>query len=334
MSAAEKSPYALSRRAVAVSFERASGSYDAAAALQQQVRDELLQRLEFLRLQPARVLDLGCGTGGAAIELAQRYPRTDVLAMDIAPGMLAVAAAHARAALPAASLRRAARPVVRRVANLMSGAARLSLRRWLSLPPALLCGGAERLPLATGSVDVVFSSLMLQWCADLDAVFAEIRRVLRPGGVLLFTSFGPDTLAELRSAWLAVDAYNHVNAFLDMHDVGSALSRQGFAEPVLDVDRMRRDCATVGDLARELKSLGAHNVTSGRARGLTGRQRWQQMQQAYEQQRRDGRLPVTYEVIFGCAWAAQPLHASTTATPGEVRIDAGTLRRRVRGHVR
>ena len=165
---------------------------------------------------------------------------------------------------------------------------------------------AYALPFRDGSFDLVFSSLMLQWCDDLDAVFAEIARVLKPGGVLLFSTFGPGTLAELREAWSASDAPgNHVNHFFDPHALGSALMHAGLAEPVLDVDRTVIDYPDVLTLMRELKAIGAHNVTRGRARGLTGRKRLAAMTQAYETQRRDGKLPATYEVIHAICWGAE-----------------------------
>ena len=185
---------------------------------------------------------------------------------------------------------------------------------------------AYSLPFRDGSFDLVFSSLMLQWCDDLDAVFAEIARVLKPGGVLLFSTFGPGTLAELREAWGASDAPgNHVNHFFDPHALGSALMHAGLSEPVLDVDRTVIDYPDVLTLMRELKAIGAHNVTAGRARGLTGRKRLSAMTQAYESLRRDGKLPATYEVIHAICWGTErraPEHgrsAETFIAPGAIR---------------
>jgi len=183
-----------------------------------------------------------------------------------------------------------------------------------------------RLPLADASVDVVFSSLMLQWCDPLDSAFAEVRRVLKPEGFFTFSTFGPDTLRELRSAWAEADGYNHVNHFADMHDVGDALVRAGLMEPVLDVDRVQLTYPDVLALMRDLKAIGAHNVTAGRPRALTGRGRLQRMREAYEAFRHDGRLPATYEVIYGAAWGA----AGRPAAPlvgGEARIAPGAIKR-------
>jgi malonyl-CoA O-methyltransferase len=166
---------------------------------------------------------------------------------------------------------------------------------------ARVCADAAQLPFADGSVDLILSNLMLQWC-DPDRVFAEFRRVLCPQGLLCFTTLGPDTLCELRSAWATVDSHTHVNQFIDMHDIGDALVRAGFASPVLDVERYTLTYLDVQKVAADLKDTGAHNSTAGRPRGLTGRGRFAALQAAYEAFRRDGRLPATYEVVFAHAW--------------------------------
>jgi malonyl-CoA O-methyltransferase len=194
-----------------------------------------------------------------------------------------------------------------------------------------VCGDALRLPVADASVDVVVSSLMLQWCDPPDQAFAEIRRVLKPDGFFVFSTLGPDTLRELRTAWAEADGiahpYNHVNHFTDMHDIGDALVRAGLCEPVLDVDRMQLTYPNALALMRDLKTIGAHNVTAGRPRGLVGRARLQRMQDAYESFRRDGRLPATYEVVYGVAWGAAGRPASAMVG-GEARIAPGAIRRR------
>ena len=265
--------FGLDRRAVVQAFDRASASYDAAAALQERVRNELMGRLADLELAPASILDLGAGTGHASRALKRRYPEAIVVAVDIAPGMLEKARHQSR-----------------------------WLRRFERVR-----ADAYTLPFRGGSFDLIFSSLMLQWCDDLDAVFAEITRVLKPGGALIFSTFGPDTLLELRESWRASDAPgNHVNHFFDAPSLGSALMHAGLSEPVLDVDRIVMGYDDVLTLMRELKSIGAHNVTRGRARGLTGRKRLAAMTQAYESLRRDGKLPATYEVIHAICWGGEP----------------------------
>lgn len=285
--------HALPLASVARAFGRASGSYDAAARLQALVRDELLQRLAVLRLKPQVVLDLGAGTGLATAQLKRMYPRSLVLAADLAPAMVA-------------AIRRRSSP-------------------WRRLRG--LVADARQLPLPDASVDVVFSSLMLQWCDPPDAALAEARRVLRPGGLLLLSSFGPDTLRELRSAWAAADDGIHVNRFIDLHDLGAALQRCGYAEPVLDVDRHVLAYPDALALMRELKAIGAHNVNAGRSRALTGRHRYQAMVAAYERLRRPAGLPATYEVVYATAWAPDRDggHAPALAIQPESGISLGAM---------
>jgi malonyl-CoA O-methyltransferase len=261
--------FALDVRRVRDSFSQAAATYDAAAVLQSTVRDELLRRLDVLRMEPKVVVDLGAGTGQASIALKRRYPGSRVVAMDIAHGMLLQA--------------RKRQTLLRRFDRVVADAAAL--------------------PLGNASVDMLFSSLMLQWCNDPDRVLRECRRVLRPGGVLHFTTLGPDTLVELRQAWRAADpGHAHVNRFIDMHDLGDALVRAGFAEPVLDVERYTLTYDDARGLMRDLKAIGAHNSTAGRARGLTGKSALARMLAAYEGFRREGKLPATYEVVFAQAW--------------------------------
>ena len=286
-------PFDIDLARVRQSFGRSAREYDAAAVLQKRVRDELLERLDVVRLEPAVVLDLGAGTGHASLALKRRYRSSQVIALDLAEGML--------------------REAVRQ---------QTLLRRFRRV-----CGQAAALPLRDASVDLVFSNLMLQWCQDPDAVFGEVRRVLKPGGLFTFTTFGPDTLVELRRAWAAADERTHVNRFIDMHDLGDALVRSGLAEPVMDVERFTLTYAEVRDLMRDLKDIGAHNANAGRPRGLTGKGTLARMTTAYEAFRKDGRLPATYEVVYGQAWCpvAPPRRKGL---PGEVVVPISRIGRR------
>ena len=286
-------PYLIDGGRVRRSFGRAARGYDAAAILQPRVRTELLDRLEVVRIEPTVVLDLGAGTGHASLALKRRYRSSQVVALDLAEGMLREA-----------------------------GRRQTLLRRFRRV-----CAHAGSLPLRDASVDLVFSNLMLQWCNDPDAVFRECRRVLKPGGLLTFTTFGPDTLVELRRAWAAADGHTHVNRFIDMHDLGDALVRSGLAEPVMDVERFTLTYAEVRDLMRDLKAIGAHNANAGRPRGLTGRGALARMMAAYEECRRDGRLPATHEVVYGQAWrpAGEPRGRSAG---GEVVVPISQIGRR------
>jgi malonyl-CoA O-methyltransferase len=285
-------PFLIDTARVRRSFGRSASAYDAAAVLQKKVREELLGRLDLVRLEPAAVLDLGAGTGHASLALKRRYPASRVVALDLAEGMLKLA---------------------RRRQTL--------LRRF-----ARVCADATALPLRDASVDMVFSNLMLQWCNDPDTVLRECRRVLRPGGLLTFATLGPDTLIELRRAWAAADGHVHVNRFIDMHDLGDALVRSGLAEPVMDVERFTLTYADVRDLMRDLKTIGARNANSGRPRGLTGKGGLARMSAAYEEFRREGRLPATYEVVYGQAWC--PAEPTRRRASGEAFVSIGSIGRR------
>jgi malonyl-CoA O-methyltransferase len=251
------------------SFEAAAATYDQAAVLQREVGRRLLERLDLVRIDPQRILDLGTGTGHCIPSLFARFGNAEVVALDIAWSMLAQARKRGR---------------------------------WLRRPRCV-CGDAERLPFADGRFELVFSNLTLQWCTDMGATFHELQRVLRPGGLLLFTTLGPDTLRELRDSWRSVDGYSHVNGFFDMHDVGDELLKARFSNPVMDVERLTLTYPDVWKLMRELKQLGAHNVTAGRQRGLTGKTHMRTLVDGYERYRRDGVLPASYEIVHGHAWA-------------------------------
>jgi malonyl-CoA O-methyltransferase len=274
--------FQLDPQEVRRSFDRASVHYDAAAVLQKEIRMRLLQRLDLVKLDTGMIIDLGAGTGHACKALQQKFPDSQVIALDIAEGMLRVA-------------------------------------RDRGNNRALLCADANRIPLPDNSVELVFCNLMLQWCNNLDDIFHEVRRVLRPQGLFSFTTFGPDTLRELREAWTVVDDYSHVNRFIDMHNIGDALVRIGLLEPVMDAEYFTLTYERVIDLMRDLKAIGAHNVTDGRARGLTGRNRLVKLEAGYEKYRSDARLPATYEVVFGQAWAPTP-GQGVSMQDGEARV--------------
>ncbi len=273
--AKDSTGYQLDKRQARLAFERAADTYDDVSALQQEVGQRLIERLDLIRMQPRCILDLGAGTGVFSKVLLRRYHKAHVVALDLAQAMLR----HAR--------RRGS---------------------WLH-KPACVCADGEQLPFADDSFDFIFSNLMLQWCMDPEPVFTELRRVLAPGGLLLFTTFGPDTLMELRASWEAVDGHTHVNRFTDMHDIGDALMHARWAEPVMDSERITVTYKELHTLMQDLKHLGAHNVTAGRPRGLTGRQRLRQVSEAYERFRKNGVLPASYEVVYGHAWSPVNKHA-------------------------
>jgi malonyl-CoA O-methyltransferase len=252
--------------------------------LQREVCDRLLERLDFMSLQPGRVLDVGTGTGYGLAHLRSRYAASEFCALDIAPAMLK--ATRTRLPLPTW-----ARRVLHRLAP----------------SPAevnhLVCADMERLPLSANSMDLVWSSLAIQWAYDLEATFKGFHQVLAPGGLLIFATFGPDTLKELREAFAAIDDAPHVNRFIDLHDIGDMLIHAGFSSPVMEMEMLTLTYADLKTLMRDLKGIGARNAASARRRGLLGKTAWSRLEQAYEMQRRDGRLPATFEVIYGHAWA-------------------------------
>ena len=266
--------FLIDKREVRRAFSRAANSYDATAVLQREVCSRMLERLDYIKLQPRRVLDAGGGTGWGARQLGERYAQAEILALDIAIGMLQVA-----------------RGTSSWWQKLFSG------RR-----QHFVCADVEALPLAAQSVNMVWSNLVLQWCNDLPATFCELNRVLQPEGLLLFSTFGPDTLQELRIAFDGVDGYNHVNRFIDMHDIGDMLMTAGFADPVMEMEKLTLTYDDVKAVMQDLRGIGAHNATAGRAQGMTGRQKWTRIVQNYEVLRRNGKLPATFEVIYGHAW--------------------------------
>ena len=223
----------------------------------------MAERLGFVRMQPVTILDAGCGTGAALGELHARYPDARLIGLDLAFNM--TLAARDRAAATA----RSARSLLGRVLGPLAPAR--ELRPWC------ICGDIASLPIKPASIDLIWSNLTLQWIGDPQKSFAEFRRVLRVGGLLSFTTFGPDTLKELRAAFLSADRATHVGRFIDMHDLGDMLVHAGFADPVMDMESLTLTYADAIGLMRDLKAIGAHNVTEGRPRGLMGRQRWRRM---------------------------------------------------------
>lgn len=270
-------PVLPDKRAVRKSFERAAAGYGESAVLQREVGERLLGHLDAIRIEPRRIVDLGSGPGLSFDALRGRYPGAHLVAVDLALGMLQAA--------------RGRTPWWRRAAGARA--------------PGLVCADAERLPLAPASAELVFSNLTLQWC-DAPKVFAEVARVLPAGGLLLFSTFGPDTLKELRAAFAAVDGHAHVNTFVDMHDLGDALVHAGFGDPVMEMEWLTLEYSSVEAIARDLKAIGARNALPGRAPGLSGPRRWKAMAERYEAYRRAGVLPATFEVVYGHAWKAAP----------------------------
>ena len=278
--------FVLDRAEVRRAFDRAATSYDAHAVLQGEVCDRLLERLDFMKLSPRRVVDAGAGTGYGLQQLRTRYAAADLIGLDLSPAMLT----RARSKLPTTSW-------LDRVSS-----------RLVAKPAAstdFVCADMERLPLKSHGVDLLWSSLALQWANDLAATLRDFYRTLAPGGLLMFATFGPDTLKELRAAFAHIDDAPHVNRFADLHDIGDMLVNAGFAHPVMEMEILTLTYADLKSLMIDLKGIGAHNAAVVRRRGLLGKSAWHRLEQQYERHRIDGRLPATYEVIYGHAWVGE-----------------------------
>jgi len=265
----------LDKRAVRRAFDKAAAGYDAAAVLQHEVCTRMLERLEYVKHKPAAVLDAGTGTGNAVPALLARYPGATLVALDLSRAMLA--------------------------------RTRARVRWWQALPglrPPLyaVCADIERVPLSRESVGLVWSNLALQWVNDLPRALGEMQRVLAPAGLFMFSTFGPDTLRELRQAFAGVDDHTHVSRFVDMHDIGDMMVAAGFADPVMDMEQITLTYDNVRALMHDLKSIGASNATLGRPAGLSGRALLSVVERNYEALRRDGKLPATFEIVYGHAW--------------------------------
>lgn len=293
--AAERPPEAATAidvRAVRRHFARASATYDAAAVLQREVGARMAERLDVVRLEPRRILDAGCGTGEALGEFAARYPGAARVALDVALPMLARAREKS-------SERRS---LVSRLLGPVSG-------RRPARPAQFACGDIAALPFPARTFELVWSNLALQWVPDLPRAFAEFHRVLENDGLLMFTTFGPDTLKELRAVFAEIDGRPHVSRFVDQHDIGDLLVAAGYADPVMQMECFTLTYADPPAMLRDLKAIGATNSALGRARGLMGRAHWTRLLAGLERFR-DGspeqRIPATFEVVYGHAWKAAP----------------------------
>lgn len=250
-------------------FERSASGYDAAAVLQNEIGSRLLSRLDFIKLQPKRLLDLGSGTGYITKNILKKYPKSECHAADIAFNM-------AKKTKQYESWRRKVYAV---------------------------CTDADNLPYATGSFDMVVSNLMLQWCDDLTTTFTGINRILASEGSFMFSSFGTDTMFELRESWKAVDDYEHTHQFVDMHDMGDDLMKAGFQQPVLDMEKITLTYTSLPAMFRDIKTIGATNASLHRNKGLTGKGAFKKLEAAYEEFRTaEGLYPLTYEVVYGQGW--------------------------------
>lgn len=279
------SPAMLDKREVARAFGRAAQHYDAHAVLQHEITSRLAERLALFKHSPARILDAGCGTGYGLSLLKTAYPNAELIGLDLARPMLELAREKSEG-----------------TANWL-GRLRQRMGFRSGLTGHYLCADMERLPFKTSSMPMLWSSLALQWANDTEGCLREWHRVLAPGGLLVFATFGPDTLKELRQAFSQVDGGAHVSPFVDMHDIGDMLVHAGFQHPVMEMEMLTLTYSDLKSLMHDLKGIGAHNALTNRSRGMMGKSAWAKLDAAYAAFRREGRLPATYEVIYGHAWA-------------------------------
>ncbi len=268
--------FTIDKKRATTAFNRAAATYDAHDFLQREVGSRALEQLDYLVINPEKILDLGAGTGRFSRNLARKYKKASVYLLDFAIKMLYQA--------------------------------RTKRRFKLFSKDHYICGDIEALPISDGQIDLVFTSLALQWSTQLHQSVSEIRRIMSSGGLFLFATLGPDTLYELREAFHKVSLSPHVNDFLDMHEVGDVLSSNGFSDPVLSTERIVVEYDDVKKLMRDLKGIGASNSARERPRALTGKRRLNSMIQAYDKLRVDNKIPATYEVIIGHAWALDGKH--------------------------
>ena len=268
--------------------DRIAPHYDAADFFCAELRQRLLECLDYMALKPQRILDLGSGTGSAGVELSRLYPDALLIGLDWSERMLQQAG-QKKSGVP-------------------------------------LCADGHRLPLATGSIDMVFSNLLLPGAADPRQIFTEVHRVLRNPGLFLFTTLGPDSLLELRRAWAAIDKYQHVHEFADMHNVGDALVGAGFSDPVLDTEIITINYGGLDRLVADLRAVAATNISSARRRGLTPPRLWQQFAAALEASMQGAnKFSVRLEVVTGQAWVGAP-GVGVPMEDGEARFPVSRLR--------
>lgn len=279
-------------RQVRRNFTRAAANYDAVAVLAREIDRRMLERLDYVKIAPTSLLDLGCGTGASLTALSERYPKALALGLDASLDML-------RAGRGARSRLRWKLPFLR------------------SHKTALCAADAQNLPIKSASVGLVWSNLMLHWLDTPLPALREMHRMLEVGGLLMFSTFGPDTLKELRAS--STDGYARTQRFTDLHDYGDMLVECGFADPVMDVEHVTLTYAKVSDLFHDLRHNGAGCAMRDRRRSLMGKNAWHALQQAYEKFRHDARLPATFEVVYGHAWKPEP--SKTAEGASIVRFD-------------
>lgn len=276
---------------ISKSFNRHACEYEKVAKVQKEIGERLLERLQYLKIKPKRILDLGCGTGIFSLALKRLYPDAQIVGLDLAQQML-------------------------KQARKKQG----WRRRW-----GLVTGDMNRLPFADGIFDLVFANQVVHWGSSLPHVFRELNRIMHVNGCLMFTTLGPDTFKELKAAWASIDAYQHTHTFADMHDVGDQLLQEYFLDPVVDMELITVCYKSISLLLNSLKDQGVLNINTERNHGLTGKTAWKKFNQHFnELYGSEEKYPLTYEVVYGHAWKGAQ---QQTERGIETRISVSEIKR-------
>jgi malonyl-CoA O-methyltransferase len=279
---------------ISKAFNKQASTYEKAAKVQHEIGSRLLERLQYLKIDPKYILDLGCGPGTFSRELALLYPKARIVGLDLASAMLGMARK------------------------------KQSWRcKW-----SLVAADMNHLPFATGLFDLVFANQVIHWGNSLDSVLRELNRVMKVNGCFMFTTLGPDTFKELKTCWAGANSHAHINEFADMHDIGDLLLSEYFVDPVMDMEELIVHYESVAHLVKALKNQGVKNINPARNRGLTGRASWREFENNYQQIRTDnGKYPLGYEVVYGHAWKSE---RQKTSTGTETLISVSSITKKVR----
>ncbi|CAM4382788.1 MAG: Malonyl-[acyl-carrier protein] O-methyltransferase [Legionellaceae bacterium] len=279
-------------------FNQAAETYPTVSILQKEVGLQLIQRLSFIKIEPKTILDLGCGTGFFTPYLKKCFPNATIISLDIAFNMLTMAKKKAK---------------------------------WFS-KPSLICAASGNLPFSNHSIDFIFCNQVFHWDTAIQKTLLELKRILTPNGLLLFSTLGPDTLKELRFCWQEIDSYQHIHTFLDMHDIGDMLVQTGFYDPVMDSQYMTLAYKDIHTLFHELKANGASNASLYQNPSLSGKNKLANCSQKYENFRTaENRLPATFEILFGHAWQPLPHNQNTLH---EIGIPLSAIKKRLASEVK
>ena len=276
------------------SFNRSAASYERVAKIQQEIGERLFERLQYLKIQPRYILDVGCGPGIFLPKLKRLYPKAHVVGLDLA--------------------------------YLMLKQSQLK-QKWRSRFDLVNCD-MSKLPFANGSFDLIFSNQVLHWSNPLHKVLGELNRVLVKDGCLMFSTLGPDTFKELKRAFYEVDDFAHVNDFMDLHDIGDCLLKESFLDPVMDMEYLTAKYTTAMDMFRSLKDQGVKNIHTSRKKGLTSKRAWHQVvTKIQDLSLINNGVNLTYEIIYGHAWKGSTTKVGVGV---ETSVSLETLRQQLK----